>query len=118
MWEPAIGAMSRGGGVRIFVGPRWVSAIQQHGTLVAGRAMYVTLRIDQSLVGFLCIYAPTEPTARARFWSSIVDVLPPLDSWVVGGDFNNVETVDDWRVDIAPVLSSISPREQTAWDRF
>lgn len=80
--------------------------------------MYAALRIDQTVVGFMCVYASTEPRAHARFWSHTVDVLPSVDSWVIGGDFNNVETIDDWRAEVPPVLSSISRHEQDAWDTF
>lgn len=70
------------GGVRISVGPRWVSDIQQYVTLVAGKAMYVTFRINQSLIGFVCIYAPTEARSRSRFWSTVLLMLCLL--WILG----------------------------------
>ncbi|MCO5599188.1 hypothetical protein L7F22_053288 [Adiantum nelumboides] len=34
---------------------------------------------------------------RSWFWDWIVDVLPSLESWIVGGDCNNVETFEDWQ---------------------
>ena len=70
------------------------------------------------MVGFMCIYAPTTPRERAIFWDRILDVLPDVDHWVVGGDFNNIESHDDWRAAIPLVLSSISRLEQQAWNEF
>jgi len=96
-WEPATGLFSRSGGVCISVGPRWISAIRGHGTLVRGRAMWISLQLNDALIGFLTVYAPTEARLRASFWRQIVDVLPTVDSWIVGGDFNNVESLADVR---------------------
>ena len=64
--------------------------------------MYVSLRIGDSLIGFMIVYVPTEALARSRFWSRIKDVLPSVDSWIIGGDFNNVEAFEDWRAEISP----------------
>ncbi|MCO5570854.1 hypothetical protein L7F22_024582 [Adiantum nelumboides] len=47
--------------------------------------------------GILSIYALTTAAERSWYWDQIVDVLPSVDSWIVGGDFNNVETFEDWR---------------------
>ncbi|MCO5596351.1 hypothetical protein L7F22_050412 [Adiantum nelumboides] len=85
------------GGICISVGSRWLPRVIDHGTLVAGRAMWISLRCDASVVGILCIYAPTTAAERSWFWDQIVHVLPPVDSWIVGGDFNNVETFEVWR---------------------
>ncbi|MCO5596958.1 hypothetical protein L7F22_051029 [Adiantum nelumboides] len=45
-WEPACGQHSRSCGVCIFVGPRLLSSIRHHGTLVVGGALYVAIDID------------------------------------------------------------------------
>ena len=65
--------------------------------------MWVSLQVADALVGILCVYAPTIASERAWFWGQIVDVLPIVDSWIVGGDFNNVETG-------VPILLQPSPR--------
>ncbi|MCO5559044.1 hypothetical protein L7F22_012636 [Adiantum nelumboides] len=46
------------------------------------------------------------------------DALPIVDTWIVGGDFNNIESDSDWCAETRPILSSISPHEQEEWDRF
>ncbi|MCO5581067.1 hypothetical protein L7F22_034943 [Adiantum nelumboides] len=88
-WEPAVGDHLSSGGVCISVGSRWLPRVIDHGTLVAGRAMWVSLQCDAYVVGILCIYAPTTAAERSWFWDQIVHVLPPVNSWIVGGDFNN-----------------------------
>ena len=65
------------------------------GTLVPGRALWVGLNIEGSRIGILNIYAPTNLRQRAAFWSSLTDALPEVDSWIVGGDFNNLEALED-----------------------
>ena len=70
------------------------------------------------MVGIMCIYAPTTPRERAIFWDRILDVLLDVDHWVVGGDFNNIESAQDYRAEIAPVLTAIAPSEQDSWGRF
>ncbi|MCO5595316.1 hypothetical protein L7F22_049357 [Adiantum nelumboides] len=106
------------GGVCISVGSRWLARVLDHGTLIPGKAMWITLQCDASVVGVLCIYAPTTATERSWFWDQIDDVLPSVDSWIVGGDFNNLETFEDWRADQPPALLHIARCGRDAWDRF
>ena len=65
-----------------------------------------------------CVYMCLPLPIGAIFWDHILDVLPDVEHWVVGGDFNNIESHDDRRAAIARVLSSISRLEQQAWDHF
>ncbi|MCO5587797.1 hypothetical protein L7F22_041749 [Adiantum nelumboides] len=108
-WESASGHHFGSCGVCISVGPRLLSSVRHHGTLVAGRALYVAIDIDGTLVGFLTVYAHNTPRERAVFWSRLTDVLPIVDTWIIGGDFNNIESDSDWCAETRPVLSSISP---------
>ncbi|MCO5599241.1 hypothetical protein L7F22_053342 [Adiantum nelumboides] len=117
-WEPAVGDHLSSGGVCISVGSHWLPRVIDHGTLVAGRVMWVSLQCDASVVGILCIYAPTTAAERSWFWDQIVHVLPTVDSWIVGGDFNNVETFEDWQAVQPPALPHIVRCERDAWDRF
>jgi len=41
-----------------------------------------------------------------------------VDSWIVGGDFNNVESLADVRASTPPILTSIASAERNAWDAF
>ena len=69
-------------------------------------------------MGILCVYVPTIALERAWFWGQIVDVLPIVDSWIAGGDFNNVKTFEDWRVNSPLALLRIARSERDAWDHF
>ena len=75
-----MGVMSRSGGVSIFVGLHWISHVKDHGTLIPGHCMWISMQIEDQLAGFLCVYAPTDARLRAIFWQEIVDVLPTMDS--------------------------------------
>lgn len=61
----------------------------------------------------LFIYAPTKARQRVIFWTQIVDVLPHVDTWIVGADFNNVEWIHDVRLADGqmPRVTSIAPSE-------
>ena len=74
--------------------------------------------IDDRSFGFLSVYAPTESHARSAFWDAISQNLPSMDTWIVGGDFNNIELPSDVRIDGVPRISSIAPCERENWDRF
>ncbi|MCO5563921.1 hypothetical protein L7F22_017573 [Adiantum nelumboides] len=137
-WEPVMGPSSRSGGVCIFVGERLLSSVRHHSTLIAGRALYVAIDIEDTLVGFLSIYAPNTPRKKANFWSQLIETLPIVSTWIIGGDFNNIESEtlpivstwiiggdfnniesnSDWCSETRPILSLISPHEQDEWDRF
>ncbi|MCO5580734.1 hypothetical protein L7F22_034604 [Adiantum nelumboides] len=81
--------------------------------------MWISLQCVASIVGILCIYAPTTAAERSWFWDEIVGIVPSVDSWIVGGDFNNVETFDNWRAAQPPALPHIARCERRdAWDRF
>ncbi|MCO5602511.1 hypothetical protein L7F22_056644 [Adiantum nelumboides] len=110
-WEPASGQHSRSYGVCISMGPRLLPSVKHHGTLVAVCALYVAIDIDGTLVGFLSVYAHNSATERASFWSQLTDALPIVDTWIIGGDFNNIESDSDWCAETRPISSSISPHE-------
>lgn len=107
-WEPATGVMSCSDGVAISVGPRWLSYVRDHGTLVPSRCMWLSMDIQDQLIGFISVYAPNDPRQRANFRSSIVDVQPVVDSWIVGWDFNNLESPSDFRAATPPHLFGIA----------
>ncbi|MCO5564684.1 hypothetical protein L7F22_018351 [Adiantum nelumboides] len=69
--------------------------VRDPGTLVPGHAILITLQFDASVVSVLCLYASTTASKRAWFCGQIVNVLHPVDLWIVGGDFNNVEVFED-----------------------
>lgn len=94
-WEPSIGSHGRSGGVCISIGASLVSSVDGHGSLVPDRALWVSLDSEGSTVGILNVYAPMDLQVQAAFWLDILDALPDMDSWIIGGDFDNVETLED-----------------------
>lgn len=46
-------------------------------------------------LGLACIYMPNIPTERRHLWHIMVDVLPKDYEWIIGGDFNMTERVQD-----------------------
>lgn len=46
-------------------------------------------------LGYLDVYAPKIASGRAEFWTQIVDALPAVERWCVGGDFNMLEDPED-----------------------
>ena len=60
-----------------------------------GRAQWILFCWGQLRVGLLNIYAPNHASARATFWSQLLESLPSADSWCIGGDFNMIETPED-----------------------
>lgn len=54
-WEPTTGSMSHSCGVCISVGQCWLACIWRNGTLVPGRAMWISMQIQDPLVGFVCV---------------------------------------------------------------
>ena len=94
-WEPLIGEQGRSGGVCTSVSESLSQRVFDHGTLIPGRALWIGLELEGSKIGVLYIYASTDLRRRATFWRSLTDLLPVMDSWIVGGDFNNLETMED-----------------------
>ena len=94
-WEPSIGEQGRSGGVCTSVSELLSQRVFDHGTLIPGRALWIGLELEGSRIGVLNIYAPTDLRRRATFWRTLTELLPVMDLWIVGGDFNNLETMED-----------------------
>ena len=62
------------------------------------------------------MYAPNHASARARFWDEIAAQLArPVEHWIVGGDFNMIEDVNDH---IGGSTTTVHGRELAAWEHF
>ena len=51
--------------------------------------------MEGSRIGILNIYVPRDLRLQAVFCRLIVDTVPDMDSWIAGGDFNNLEMQED-----------------------
>ena len=54
----------------------WQHAILDRGVIVPGRAQWITMQWQGRTIGFVNLYAPNHASARAKFWSCLVDALP------------------------------------------
>ena len=79
--------------------------------------MWIGFDIEGSRVGILNIYATTDLWRRATFWRTLANTEPVMDSWIVEGDFNNLETLEDQQ-GRGPKFIGISCVEQTTWETF
>ena len=56
--------------------------------------MWVTLLLQERLLGFCSIYAPNSSLAHSHLWDLMASYLPDVD-WIVGGDFNMMKWEGD-----------------------
>ena len=94
----------------------WAPYIIRKEVIVSGRAQYMILEKDNLTWGLLNIYAPNQPSAHALFWETVTIALPnSIDHWIVGGDFNMLETPLDR---VGGSSTSIHRRELATWERL
>ena len=93
----------------------WHAAILERGVIVQGCTQWIFLRWGHLRVGMLNIYAPNHASARARFWEQILEALPRVDAWCVGGDFNMIEDMYDRR---GGSLTTVHGSELASWERL
>ncbi|GLJ49275.1 hypothetical protein SUGI_1041170 [Cryptomeria japonica] len=81
------------GGVALLVHPKWSSCIIDHGVSPCNRAVWVTIKYNNNSFGICSVYASNDWKERITLWDWI-DNLPDLP-WIVGGDFNMIESQAD-----------------------
>lgn len=90
--EPGAGS----GGVCIWVAPSIKHMVVSSGQDRSGRALWVRLSgLPGGDIAVLNIYAPNSPGERRVMWDELAATLPRDCRWVLGGDWNVVETRDD-----------------------
>lgn len=84
------------GGTGILISPKISTMLVDHGTIVPGRVQFITLQFTKDIkVGILNIYAHNYTGSRAHLWNSIRHYNLPEAEWIMGGDFNMIETLED-----------------------
>jgi hypothetical protein len=79
-------------GTAILVDKTISSLITDHGTLVEGRAQFVTLQPpDEGALTIINIYAALHSTDRAHLWKKVSQANFSADHVILGGDFNHQE---------------------------
>ena len=61
------------------------------------------------------MYAPNHALAHVEFWVQIVDSIPLVGAWCMGGDFNMLESLDDRK---GGSLTTTHGAELAAWERL
>jgi len=91
--------------------------VEEHGMIILGRVQYLTFKLSSSIkVGIMCIYAQNYITRRARLWQTLTNVALPKAKWIIGGDFNNVESIEDHSQGYFGNI--MGGREFNAWNAF
>jgi exonuclease III len=105
------------GGTGIILSERMAAITTHHGILFPGRAQYVVLNLSQRLqLGIINIYGFSETGPRAMLWNHIAQTPLPEAEWVLAGDFNNIESIQDKQG--GSDKTSIGNREMEAWNKL
>ena len=105
------------GGTAIILASSMASKVTHHGILYPGRAQYVVLNINARLqLGILNVYGFSHTGSRAMMWQHLAHVNLPEATWVLAGDFNNIESIVDKQG--GSTKTSISTRELEAWNNL
>jgi hypothetical protein len=81
------------GGLAILLASKWANTVASSGSCYNGRALWVILKdIPGGELGILNIYGPNDQNDMKLLWQEISLVLSRHCRWILGGDFNMVET--------------------------
>ena len=120
LWNAASFSAQSGrytGGTSIVLSERLVESITHHGVLFPGRAQYVVLNLSARLqLGIINVYGFNDTGPRAMLWNHLAQVPLPVADWVLAGDFNNIESLQDKQG--GSNKTSIGGREMEAWNRL
>jgi exonuclease III len=87
--------------------------ITAHGTLIEGRAQYVSIQSpNNGTLTILNAYAPRTSDKRGQIWRKINQAAPSSDHYILGGDFNHLEASD---LSDTTGTRKMGRRESAAW---
>jgi len=90
--------------------------VKDHGTLIEGRAQYVTLLSPEGgSLTIINIYAQHISNERASIWRKITQESFDSDHILVGGDFNHLEEITRRGV---PYTRQVHRREVATWHQM
>ena len=105
------------GGTGIVLASTMASIVTHHGILYPGRAQFVVLNISPRLqLGVINVYGFSHTGARAMMWQHLAQAPLPEATWVLAGDFNNIESVTDKKG--GSTKTSISTRDLESWNKL
>jgi hypothetical protein len=105
------------GGTLIIPLSRLIPLMEEHGIISPKRVQYLTCKLSSIVkVGIMCIYPQNKAIGHARFWQTLIDVALPKAKWIIGGNFNNVELIEDHSQGYFG--NTMGGREFNAWNAF
>ncbi|CAM6009036.1 unnamed protein product [Sphagnum balticum] len=100
-------------GTAILVDKAFAPLITAHGTLIKGRAQFITLQsLDNGTLTIINVYAPCSSNDRVLLWQRINQADLNSDHIILGGNCNHHE-VTDWRGTTG--VRQMHRREATSW---
>ena len=99
--------------VALFLNLKWISHISDLGFSPCNRVAWVTLILNGSSFGVFSLYAPNDYKERILLWDWMT-TLPSI-LWIVGGDFNMIESLGD---NIGGTPFEWKGSKKYHWDRF
>lgn len=84
------------GGTGILLTARVANLVCEHDVILKGRAQFGTLQWTSRIkIGILNIYAFNYTGSRTRLWNKIRYYHLPSADWILGGDFNMNDQLED-----------------------
>lgn len=84
------------GGTTILLSSRVSDRIIDHGIITPGRAQFILLQwTKDTRIGIINVYGFNDTSSRARLWNQIRNFLLPEAQWIIAGDFNMIEQIED-----------------------
>jgi exonuclease III len=118
LWNEAFFSAHSGrfkGGTAIILSARMTALATHHGILYPGRAQYVVFNISPTFqLGIINVYGFSHTGPRAMMWTHLAQAHLPAAHWILAGDFNNIESMNDKQGGSSK--TSISIRELEAWN--
>jgi hypothetical protein len=91
--------------------------ITHHGILYLGRAQYVVIKLSPTLqIRIINVYGFSNTGPKAMMWTHLEQAQLPEAQWILAGDFNNIESINDKQG--GSTKTSISIRELEAWNKL
>lgn len=105
------------GGTGIVISEKLAALVTHHGILYPGRAQYVVLNLSPNLqIGIINVYGYSHTGPKAMMWTHLTQAQLPEAQWVLAGDFNNIESINDKQG--GSIRTNISTRELDAWNKL
>ena len=105
------------GGTGIVLSEMVATLVTHHGILFPGRAQYVVINLSPRLqLGVINAYGFSDTGPRAVLWNHLAQVELPEAEWVLAGDFNNIESLQDKQG--GTNKTNMGNRELEAWNRL